>query len=80
MSGPEGSSIKNPRLCVVVFCIKEKVMDQDLEFMEIAYQEALKCLDMDEVPVGAVIVKDERLLHVDAIFVKPVKERRHMLR
>ena len=57
MSGPEGSSIKNPRLCVVVFCIKEKVMDQDLEFMEIAYQEALKCLDMDEVPVGAVIVK-----------------------
>ena len=36
MSGPEGSSIKNPRLCVVVFCIKEKVMDQDLEFMEIA--------------------------------------------
>ena len=55
-------------------------MDQDLEFMEIAYQEALKCLDMDEVPVGAVIVKDGRLLHVDAIFVKPVKEQRHMLR
>ena len=62
MSGPEGSSIKNPRLCVVVFCIKEKVMDQDLEFMEIAYQEALKCLDMDEVPVGAVIVKDGKII------------------
>ena len=37
-------------------------MDQDLEFMEIAYQEALKCLDMDEVPVGAVIVKDGKII------------------
>lgn len=34
----------------------------DLEFMEIAYQEALKCLDMDEVPVGAVIVKDGKII------------------
>ena len=62
MSGPEGSSIKNPRLCVVAFCIKEKYMDQDLEFMEIAYQEALKCLDKDEVPVGAIIVKDGQII------------------
>ena len=29
---------------------------------EIAYQEALKCLDMDEVPVGAVIVKDGKII------------------
>lgn len=33
-------------------------MDQDIDFMEIAYMEALKCLAIDEVPVGAVIVRD----------------------
>lgn len=62
MSGPEGSSIKNVRLCVVAFCIKEKNMNQDLEFMKIAYQEALKCLDKDEVPVGAIVVKDGQII------------------
>ena len=37
-------------------------MEQDIKFMEIAYQEALKCLDKDEVPVGAVIVKDNQII------------------
>lgn len=37
-------------------------MEQDIEFMELAYQEALKCLDKDEVPVGAVIVKDNQVI------------------
>ncbi len=37
-------------------------MNQDIKFMEIAYQEALKCLEKDEVPVGAVIVKDNEVI------------------
>lgn len=37
-------------------------MNQDIEFMEIAYQEALKCLELDEVPVGAIIVKDGEII------------------
>ena len=30
----------------------------DIEYMKIAYEEALKALDYDEVPIGAIIVKD----------------------
>ena len=37
-------------------------MDQDIEFMKIAYLEALKCLEKDEVPVGAIIVKDNKII------------------
>lgn len=37
-------------------------MDQDVMFMELAYQEAIKCLDKDEVPVGAIIVKDNQVI------------------
>ncbi|WP_297671133.1 nucleoside deaminase [Thomasclavelia sp.] len=37
-------------------------MDHDIKFMEIAYQEALKCLAKDEVPVGAIIVKDNEVI------------------
>lgn len=37
-------------------------MNQDIEFMELAYLEALKCLEKDEVPVGAVIVKDNQVI------------------
>ena len=37
-------------------------MNQDIKFMEIAYQEALKCLEKDEVPVGAVIVKNNEVI------------------
>jgi tRNA(adenine34) deaminase len=33
-------------------------MDQDIEFMKLAYNEALKALKLDEVPIGAIIVKD----------------------
>lgn len=34
----------------------------DLEFMKLAYQEALKANDIDEVPIGAIIVKDGEIL------------------
>ena len=32
----------------------------DEEYMEIAYQEALKALKHDDVPIGCIIVKDEQ--------------------
>ena len=34
----------------------------DEEYMEIAYEEALKGLSFDEVPVGAIIVKDGKVI------------------
>lgn len=34
----------------------------DEYYMEIAYQEALKALEKDEVPVGAIIVKDDHII------------------
>jgi len=34
-------------------------MPDDTRFMNLAYQEALKALDEGEVPVGAIVVKDE---------------------
>ena len=37
-------------------------MIKDLEFMRIAYKEALKAKDFDEVPIGAVIVKDGEII------------------
>ncbi len=33
-----------------------------IEFMELAYQEALKAYNNDEIPVGAVIVKDDKVI------------------
>ncbi len=60
MSGPEGSSIKNVRLCVVAF-LKENKMT-DIEYMKIAFNEALKAYKEDEVPVGAIIVKDNVII------------------
>lgn len=44
------------------FLVKGEYMDQDIKYMEIAYQEALKCLEKDEVPVGAIIVKDDKII------------------
>lgn len=37
-------------------------MDKDLEYMRIAYNEALKALKLDEVPIGAIIVKDDEII------------------
>lgn len=34
----------------------------DEEYMEIAYLEALKALDEDEVPIGAIIVKNDKII------------------
>ena len=37
-------------------------MHQDSHYMEIAYKEALKGALIDEVPVGAIIVKDNKII------------------
>jgi tRNA(adenine34) deaminase len=37
-------------------------MDQDIEFMKIAYNEALKALKFDEVPIGAIIVRNGEII------------------
>lgn len=37
-------------------------MDQDLKMMKAAYREALKAEKIDEVPIGAVIVKDGKII------------------
>ena len=34
----------------------------DEEYMEIAYQEALKALKHDDVPIGCIIVKDNQII------------------
>ncbi|HLO90681.1 MAG: nucleoside deaminase [Chloroflexota bacterium] len=36
--------------------------DEDIKFMKLAYLEALEALDLDEVPVGAVIVSSGKIL------------------
>lgn len=61
MSGPEGSSIKNHLLCVVVFLFGG-LMDTDIKFMKAAYKQAEKAEWIDEVPIGAVIVKDGKII------------------
>lgn len=35
---------------------------RDLDFMKLAYQEALEALRRDEVPIGAVIVSDDKVI------------------
>lgn len=37
-------------------------MDQDIKYMELAYNEALKALKYDEVPVGAILVKGDKVI------------------
>lgn len=37
-------------------------MDKDIEYMQEAYKEALKALEIDEVPIGVVIVKDNQII------------------
>lgn len=37
-------------------------MDKHLKYMQLAYAEAQKALDIMEVPVGAVIVKDDKII------------------
>jgi len=64
MSGPEGSSIKNPLLCVVVFilCKRRSSIMEDIQFMELAYQQALIAKTLDEIPVGAIIVNNNQVI------------------
>ena len=56
-SGPGGSSHTNPSLCVPFFLSMEA-----LDFMKLAYEEALQAAKEDEVPIGCVIVKDGAVL------------------
>lgn len=37
-------------------------MSEDIKFLDIAYEEALKAYEKDEVPIGAVIVKDGEII------------------
>lgn len=37
-------------------------MNQDLEYMKMAYNEALKALKIDEVPIGAIIVRNNEVI------------------
>jgi tRNA(adenine34) deaminase len=40
-------------------------MTTDKEWMQFAYQEAQKALEEGEIPIGAVLVKDDRLIYAD---------------
>lgn len=37
-------------------------MNKDEKYMKIAYEEAIKALEIDEVPIGAIIVKDDKII------------------
>ncbi|WP_457621784.1 nucleoside deaminase [Persephonella sp.] len=37
-------------------------MSEDLKFLDIAYEEAMKAYEKDEVPIGAVVVKDGKVI------------------
>lgn len=39
-------------------------MMDDIKFMKLAYNQALKAFDIDEVPIGAIIVKDDQIISV----------------
>ena len=41
---------------------KRRVMMTDIEYMEIAYQQAELAREHDEVPIGAIIVKDNKII------------------
>lgn len=37
-------------------------MNKDEKYMKTAYEEAIKALEIDEVPIGAIIVKDDKII------------------
>lgn len=37
-------------------------MDEDIKYLKLAFKEALKAYELDEVPVGCVIVMDEKVI------------------
>lgn len=57
-SGPEGSSHTTLYLCVPFF-IGGKM---NIKYMEMAFEEAKKAFNEDEVPIGCVIVKDDQVI------------------
>jgi len=60
MSGPEGSSIKDHRLCVMVLLFRSMFMDE--VYMRMAIDEAKTAAVEDEVPIGAVIVYNDEVI------------------
>ena len=40
----------------------EKTMEEDIKFMKLAYREAIKAIKKDEVPIGAVVVQNGRII------------------
>ena len=45
-----------------LFDRNEKDMENDIRYMQLALAEARKAYDLDEVPVGCVIVKDDKII------------------
>ncbi len=56
-SGPEGSSHTNLCLCVPFFILMTKE-----DYMRLALKEAIKAKDNDEVPIGCVIVLNDKVI------------------
>lgn len=42
--------------------VKEKIMNKDKKFMNLAFEEAKKALKKEEVPIGAIIVRDDEII------------------
>lgn len=49
-------------MCSGIFVIKENFMETDLKWMKKAYREAEKAKAIDEVPIGAVIVYEGKII------------------
>lgn len=60
-SGPRGSSLNNLFLCVLLFC-KSRGINMHDKFINAALKEAKKAYKKNEVPVGAIIVKNNKIL------------------
>ena len=61
-SGSEDSSLKIPYMCVSLFFYKKKRCCMEYKYMKIALEEAKKSLLFGDVPVGAVIVKNGKII------------------
>ncbi len=57
-SGPEGSSHINPCLCALFYW----VIDMKNKYLEILLKLALKASKKDEVPISAIVVRDNKII------------------
>ncbi len=51
-------------LHVMKYLVENINMNKDLYYMELALEEAKKSFELDEVPVGAIVVKDDKIIGV----------------